>query len=222
MDHSPSFFPDFDEFQKMMKSMKKRPTIGPGFVRHTIACRFSSFWRLSKSDQNHEKTMDYSPCFFPDFDEFQKMMKSMTKRPTIAPGFVRHTIACRFSSFWRLSKSDQNHEKTMDYIRPIWRHNPQYDVKRSPMTSQGPLWRHKPRYDVTTPQYDDTRSPMTSQPPIWRHKVPYDVTTPNMTSQGPLWCHKVPCDVTTPNMTSQGPLWRHKVPYDDIGDLVTS
>ena len=99
MDYSPCFFPDFDEFQKMMKSMKKQPTVAPGSVRHTIVCRFSSFRRLSESDENHEKNMDYSPWFFPDFDQFQKVMKSMRKRPTIAPGSVRHAIACRFSSF---------------------------------------------------------------------------------------------------------------------------
>ena len=54
---------------------------------------------LSQGDENNEKNMDYSPSFFPDFEEFQKMMKSMKKQPTTAHGFVRRTIVCRFSSF---------------------------------------------------------------------------------------------------------------------------
>ena len=66
-------------------------TIVHGFGRHTIVCRFSWFWRISKNDENHEK------------------------KPTIAHGVVRHTIVCRFSSFWWLSKCDKNHEKNMDY-----------------------------------------------------------------------------------------------------------
>ena len=71
-----SFFHDFEESQKMMKIMKKQPTIAHGF-----------------------QTTYYSMLFFHDFEEFQKTMQIMKKQPTVAHGFQTHTIACVFHDF---------------------------------------------------------------------------------------------------------------------------
>ena len=55
--------------------MKTQPTVAHGFKTHAIA------------------------CVFHDFERFQEMTKIMKKQ---------HTIVCRFSQFWRISKNDEN------------------------------------------------------------------------------------------------------------------
>ena len=55
--------------------------------------------RISRNDQNHEKTTYYSMSSFHDFEELQKMMEIMKKQPTIAHGLETHTIACVFHDF---------------------------------------------------------------------------------------------------------------------------